>query len=470
MRRIFLSLTLIIVAGGTIAFGATKAFFSDVETSTANVFTAGAIDLKIDNESYYNGLFNEGTSWSKKDLTTSEKFFDFGDLKPSDYGEDTISIHIDNNDSYMCADVTLTSNKENNQTEPETLVDTTAGENEGELANLVNFIWWADDGDNVLEDDENVISGPDAIGKLPLNETYPITLADSETNIWNENTTGGPVAGGQTYYIGKAWCFGEMGTKPLIQDNSSENRAPNLDNNDDDKVGTPEDGGVTCDGSLLGNESQTDSLTADIAFSAVQARHNKDFMCEKPELVFEECTLPVQKFATAVVSSSQGVRKNGTPVDPTRSITNYVLGAPQSIGAPFDNPVVPNSFFSLGFNSDVNATEGGSIVVEFGNGYIVDGIGNDLRAWEITGGTSYPVEKIKIEVSQDGGTWFLVSSSLDRDAEADLASSGLTWAKYVKITDVSPRAPFEATADAYDLDAVSALNCGVLPNLQNLPN
>lgn len=462
MRRIFLSLTLIIVAGGTIAFGATKAFFSDVETSTANVFTAGAIDLKIDNESYYNGLFNQGTSWSEKDLDKDDKFFDFGDLKPSDYGEDTISIHIDNNDSYMCADVTLTSNKENNQTEPETLVDITTGENEGELANLVNFIWWADDGDNVLEDDENVISGPDAIGKLPLNETYPITLADSETNIWNENTIAGPVVGGQTYYIGKAWCFGEMGTKPLTQDNSSENRAPNLDNNDDDEVGTPEDGGVTCDGSLLGNESQTDSLTADIAFSAVQARHNKDFMCEKPELVFEACTLTTQKFATAVVSSSQGVRKDGAPVVAGRTNPTFALGAPQSIGTPFDSPVVPNSFFSLGFNSDVNAVSGGSIVVEFGNGYIVDGPGNDIRAWEITGGTSYPVEKVKIEVSQDGDTWFLVASSLDRDTEANLGDSGLTWAKYVRLTDVSNRALFTNDADGYDLDAVSALNCGVL--------
>jgi hypothetical protein len=464
MRRIFLSLALIIVAGGTIAFGATKAFFSDVETSTANVFTAGAIDLKIDNESYYNGLFNEGTSWSEKDLDKGDKFFDFGDLKPSDYGEDTISIHIDNNDSYMCADVTLTSNKENNQTEPETLVDTTIGEEEGELANLVNFIWWADDGDNVLEDDENVISGPDAIGKLPLNETYPITLADSETNIWNENTTGGPVAGGKTYYIGKAWCFGTMGTKPLTQDDSSENRAPNLDNNADEEAGTPEDGGVTCDGSLLGNESQTDSLTADIAFSAVQARHNKDFKCEKPELVFEECTLPTQKFATAVVSSSQGVRKDGTPVIAGRTNPTFALGAPQSIGTPFDSPVVPNSFFSLGFNSNVNATSGGSIVVEFGSGYIVDGPGNDIRAWEVTGGSSYPTEKIKIEVSQDGSEWVLVTSSADRDAEADLASSGLTWAKYVRITDVSSRALFEDTADGYDLDAVSALNCGVLAN------
>ena len=461
MKRIFLSLTLVVVAGSAVTFGATKAFFSDTETSTANVLTAGAIDLLVDNESYYNGVFNKDTSWSKKDLKEGDRFFDFDDLKPSDYGEDTISIHVDNNDAFMCADVTLTSNHENNQTEPETLVDTTTGENEGELADLVNFIWWADDGDNVLEDDEKVISGPEAIGGLSLNESYPITLADTSSNIWNENSIGGPVTGNQTYYIGKAWCFGEMGTNPLKQDGSSVNRAPDKDNNGDEEIGTPEDGGVTCSGKLLGNESQTDSLTADINFEAVQARHNKDFKCQR-EPVFTQCTNPTQSYATKVIASSQGVRKNGTPVDVSRSNPSYALGAPQSLGTPFDNPVVPNSFYSLGFGLAQNATSGGSIVVEFGNGYIVDGSGNDIRAWEVTGGSSYPVEKIKIEVSQDGTNWFLVASSLDRDTEADLALSGLTWAKYVRITDVSPRGLFEDTADGYDLDAVSALNCGIL--------
>ena len=461
MKRIFLSLTLVVVAGSAVTFGATKAFFSDTETSTANVLTAGAIDLLVDNESYYNGVFNKDTSWSKKDLKEGDRFFDFDDLKPSDYGEDTISIHVDNNDAFMCADVTLTSNHENNQTEPETLVDTTTGENEGELADLVNFIWWADDGDNVLEDDEKVISGPEAIGGLSLNESYPITLADTSSNIWNENSIGGPVTGNQTYYIGKAWCFGEMVTKPLVQDNSSDNRAPDKDNNGDEKIGTPEDGGVTCDGSKLGNESQTDSLTADIAFRAVQARHNSEFRCVKPP-VFTACTNPTQSYATKVVSATQGVKKNGTSVDAARSNPAFALGAPQSLGTPFDNPVINNSFYSLGFGLAQNATSGGQIVVEFGNGYIVDGTGNDIRAWEVTGGSSYPVEKIKIEVSQDGTNWFLVASSLDRDTEADLSASGLTWAKYARITDVSPRGPFEATADGYDLDAVSALNCGVL--------
>ena len=463
MRRIFLSLTLIIVAVGSLAFGATKAFFSDTETSTANVFTAGAIDLLIDNDSYYNGVFNNDTSWEKKDLTI-EKFFDFRDLKPSDYGEDTISVHVDNNDAFVCADITLTSNNENGCNEPEGKVDSTCdnpGANNGELANLVNFIWWADDGDNVLEDDEKVISGPSVIGQLSLNEAYPITLADSATNIWNNNEEGGAIAGLETKYIGKAWCFGKMTTDPLSQDGSTSLRAPDKDNNNDGKSGTPKDGGIACDGSLLDNKSQTDSLTADVEFRAVQARNNENFLCKKP-LVFTTCTDPKQTYATKVVSYNQGVKKNGTAVDPSRSVPAYALGAPQSLGTPFDNPVVPNSFFSLGFGTTSQSLSGGSIVVEFGDGYIVDGVGNDIRAWEVTGGTSYPVEKIKIEASQDGNNWFLVASDTQRDTEADLANSGLSWAKYLRITDVSNKFAFEATADGYDLDAVSALNCGIL--------
>jgi len=555
MKRIFLSLTLIVIAGSALFFGGTKAFFSDTETSTANVFRAGAVNLLIGNESYYNGIFNENTSWSLRDLTV-ERFFDFDDLKPGDYGEDTISLYVDNNDSYLCADIVLTSNDENGCTGPESLVDDTCGNpgvGEGELAGLVNFIWWVDDGDNVLEDDEIVISGPAPIGNLPLGEVYPITLADSVTNIWNENMEGGPIEGETTYHIAKAWCFGEMGVSPLPQDGSGENRAPDMDNTGNGIAGTPEDGGITCSGILLGNESQTDSMTADVTFRAVQARHNQNFMCvpdQEPRttltlvkevlngeevptawtlsangptnisgvsgssnvttasvvagnyslsedgpddylatnwscvggnqtngnsVTIEEgqnvvCTVtnyltcePTQSYATNVVGYWQGVRKDGSAILLDRTDPNQVLGAPQSSGAPFDNPVIAGSFFSLGFNPDMNQTEGGWIVVEFAGGYIVDGPGNDIRAWEVTGGSNYPVEKVKIEVSQNGTDWFLVASSLDRDAEADLADSGLAWARYVRLTDVSDRNEFESTADGYDLDAVSALNCAALP-------
>src|SRR3989344_4514633 len=94
--RILASIAMILFAGAVTA-GAKGGFFSDAETSTGNTFTAGSIDLQIDNESYVtdaNGdlVFNTGTSWGLSDLT-NQHFFSFTDLKPGDIGEDTISVH-----------------------------------------------------------------------------------------------------------------------------------------------------------------------------------------------------------------------------------------------------------------------------------------------------------------------------------------------------------------------------------------
>ena len=266
-RIIYSSAVLLFVLG--ISAGATGAFFSDSEVSSGNTFAAGAIDLKIDNTSYYNNIFSTSTSWTLTDLTI-QKFFNFLDLKPGDRGEDTISLHVNTNDAYLCANVKLTSNDDNGLTEPEALVDSTDGPGNGELASNVNFVWWADDGDNVLESNESVISqGP--IGALGLQGSTTITLADSQSNIWTG--TGGPVAGEKTYYIGKAWCFGTIGTAPLKQDGlgSTSPRTP-----------ATSSGGITCDGSLLNNSTQTDSLTADVSFSAVQSRNNGSFRCVPP--------------------------------------------------------------------------------------------------------------------------------------------------------------------------------------------
>lgn len=457
MKRLALSIVSIVFAGGVIASGATGAFFSDTESSTGNTLTAGAIDLKIDNSSYYNGVANVGTSWTETDLT-NQKFFDFTDLKPDDYGEDTISLHVDTNDAYLCADVTLTSNNDNGINEPEGVDgDVTDGPAMGELAALVNFIWWADDGDNVLETGENVISsGP--IGALTLNQPFKFALADSDENIWTGS--GGPVTGNTTYYIGKAWCFGTIGASPDDQDGVGNAKSPAGDNNANATAGEPEDGGISCDGSLLDNTSQTDSLTADVSFDAVQARHNSSFQCDDTP-VFTACQNPTLAFADNVVSSSQGVRKNGTAVLANRSNTASVLGPNESSGLASDPAVPAGSFYSLGFKNN-GATDGGSIIVEFTNNVIVDGPGNDLQVWEVTGG-AYPDEHIRIEVSQDGITWFVAAANLTRDAQADLAASGLSWARFIRLTDITPIGGFEPEADAYDLDAFSALNCGVVP-------
>ena len=52
MRRIIFGLITIVGAGAVIASGMTGAFFGDTETSVGNTFAAGAIDLKVDNESF----------------------------------------------------------------------------------------------------------------------------------------------------------------------------------------------------------------------------------------------------------------------------------------------------------------------------------------------------------------------------------------------------------------------------------
>lgn len=433
---------LIVGAGGAIVNG-TSAYFSDTETSTGNVFTAGDLDLMIANQSYYNGETNPNTSWAMSNLI-DQKFFDFDDLKPGDWGEDTITLHVDTNDAYMCANVTLTSNEENGINEPEGADgDITDGPGEGELANLVHFIWWADDGDNVLEDDETVISqGP--IGALPLWATTTVALADSDENIWGGS---GPIDGDTDYHIGKAWCFGTMTLAPVAQDDNSPTDNP----------------GFICDGSQLDNQSQTDSLTADISFDAVQARNNPNFQCEVPEEV-RECEL-TEEFANSFHNVDQGRNKNGTSVLANRSDGSFALGEPQSLGTPYDNPVVASSFFSLGFkatpsNATATTTPGGSIVLGF-PGTIVNGPGPDIKLWEVTGGSNYPDELVRVEVGDSpAGPWTEVAASVTRDAEFDLGA--VESANYVRITDISPPGPFEATADGFDLDAVQALNC-VIP-------
>lgn len=475
LSRIVLGLALIVGATGAVV-SVTGAFFSDTETSIGNVFTAGAIDLLVDNESYATNatgtlVFSPSTSWPEGNLndgvTTLHKFFDFGDLKPDDEGEDTISLHVQN-DAYACMDVTLTSNDDNDTNEPEGLVDPAAvdaltNEWDGELAQAIEMFWWADDGDNVYEIGEETISdGVQTLYNLATTTPFSVALADSLGSIWPDN---GPIPADEARFIGKMWCFGDLAETPVIQDAIGDTGTPGLGDSTNGPLtrGT----GFTCDGIGFGNETQTDEATLDVEFTAVQARNNDDFRCEPPE-TFDQCETPSLAYADNVVSSDQGRRKNGTAVLANRSATSSVLGAPQSSGLPSDPAVPAGSFFSLGFkalpaNATATTTPGGSIVVEFTNNVIVDGPGNDLQVWEVTGGV-YPDEHIKIEVSQDGVTWFTAAADLTRDAQADLATSGLAWAKFVRLTDITPPGPFEPEADAYDLDAFSALNCGVPQN------
>ncbi|OGC84348.1 hypothetical protein A3F55_01615 [Candidatus Adlerbacteria bacterium RIFCSPHIGHO2_12_FULL_53_18] len=271
MKRLLVSAgTLIFI--GAVAISATGAFFSDTETSTGNTFAAGELDLTIDNTSYgfdWNdplatnptgvwGL-NAANSWQLADLT-NQLFFSFDDLKPGDYGEDTISLHVQNN-AWACMALDLTGTPENGVNEPEAdFPDLTVGADEGELQNYLSFLFWNDDGDNVLETGETVI--PELSG-LPGSAFTGNWLA-----IADQGDT--PLQAGTTTWIGKGWCFGTMTPNPVVQDNASS--SPPV---------APDRIGFTCNGAGDHNIAQTDGIVVDVHFYAEQSRNNPNFLCSQ---------------------------------------------------------------------------------------------------------------------------------------------------------------------------------------------
>ena len=270
MRRLFTSGLLALGAVGLVAWG-TSSFFNDTETSVGNVFAAGDIDLQIGNTGYYNGAASPETTWSLKDLTV-EKFFDFLDVKPGDYGEGTVQVRVGSNPAYVCANVQVTDNLENSLTEPE--LDLADASPKGELADDLNFALWRDDGDNVFEDDETVITTGPASNVL---DGGTLTLADSQTNNVGGVAGEGVPADGE-FFIGQAWCFGALTPQALTQDGVGNAMTPITDNDDDTEI-TSADGGFLCDGAGASNVSQTDSLVGNVSFYAEQSRNNSTFVC-----------------------------------------------------------------------------------------------------------------------------------------------------------------------------------------------
>ena len=284
MKKIITSLGMIVFVGAIVA-GGTGAFFSDTETSTGNLFTAGAIDLTVDSEQHYNnavcvddvwelapgevladqqypiiGSDCDGT-WEATDLG-AQTFFNFDDVKPGDEGENTISLHVDSNDAYACVDVSLTKNDDVSSTDGEIEAGDTPNTGslfDGELAQNINFFAWSDwgpttgfgndtkqegEGDNIWQSGEPMLFSNESGPASDVLDGVSYTLADSGT---------GALVGNTTSYIGLAWCAGTF------------------------TVNAP--GDITCDGASMGNIAQTDSMEATIAFRIEQARNNENFEC-----------------------------------------------------------------------------------------------------------------------------------------------------------------------------------------------
>lgn len=276
MKKILLSLAAIVFVGAAAA-GATGAFFNDTETSTGNTFTAGAIDLKVDSTQHYNHMvctlsgesytwqpevgFTPGANqypvagspcdgtWTLTDLGPTNHFFNFGDVKPGDQGENTVSLHIDNNPAWACVNIKTTASDENGINEPEATAGDTSTTS-GELAGNIRFQTWLDNstatgttpGDNIWQVGEPALASG-ALADI-VGNGLTLTLADGGT--------GNALPPTSTSYIGMFWCAGTV---------------------------TGGAGNIGCDGSTMNNLSQTDSATADVTFTVEQERNNPNFRC-----------------------------------------------------------------------------------------------------------------------------------------------------------------------------------------------
>ena len=187
------------------------------------------------------------STWELKNLEpTQDKFFNFGDVKPGDWGENTISLHIVNNPAYACLQFKNMQDDDLTGTEPERNPlegnDLTEGLGQGEMAKNIDVLLWHDDGDNIYENGEVLITDGVASASAVFTSSYELA---------------NPVLGAydpmMAKYLGLAWCAGTM----TINSDYS----------------------LSCDGTTMGNEAQTDSLAVDVSLYVEQARHNEGFAC-----------------------------------------------------------------------------------------------------------------------------------------------------------------------------------------------
>jgi len=178
--------------------------------------------------------------WDLKDLA-DEKFFNFEDIKPGDSGTNVISLHVYNNDAWVCMSTENVLNEENGLQESELEMDPIDTEPDGELGGNINIFMWRDTNNNGVYD-----SGENPLGSYTL-------AGDSIIPLYDFGTGTGVLVGSNTVYVGLAWCAGNLTAT----------------------AGSP----FGCDGSVMDNYSQSDKVTADLVLRAEQSRNQDDFTC-----------------------------------------------------------------------------------------------------------------------------------------------------------------------------------------------
>ena len=166
-RGALLSSMILVMLASMLVGAGTVAYFNDTETSTGNTFEAGTLDLEV----------NDENPWTSTLISVSN-------MKPGDAGEVTIKLeNLGSLDGYVCMWIKDVINSPGDTPEPEPTPD------DGELGANIKITIWQDDGDNVLETDEEVYV--DGATLDSLNNTKVVTNK--------------PLSAGGTVYIGFSW-------------------------------------------------------------------------------------------------------------------------------------------------------------------------------------------------------------------------------------------------------------------------
>lgn len=245
-----------LVFAGALVASATGAFFSDIETSNGNTFTAGSIDLSVG--SNFTSLANGSGSVALTNDVNGAVLYTFTDLKPGDSGEGAFPLSVSSNEAYACARSTIDSMPDNGINEPEGEAgDITDGADAGELQNFLQFAIYADQNSNNQYDLGEPLNvnqfGGDSNGftAAEISAAGWIPVADpTAPNTW---LTIASLTPSTTYNAGFMYCFG------------------NFDSDGDcNLVANPSD-----------NLAQTDGVGGSIEFMAVQTRNNGVFSCSE---------------------------------------------------------------------------------------------------------------------------------------------------------------------------------------------
>lgn len=218
-------------------------------------FATGGLNLKIDSAGWYNGAMIPSATWGMKNLVPGvDKFFNFDDIKPGDYGCEVISMHV-NAPAWMCLDFKNLKQSENGENEPESHVDGTPGP---DLADNTEFFGWMDDGDGKYEppNEKPIFGTSTQAASYVFASSTTYAIADSRGNRCEMNTK---------RYVGMCWCAGDLIVNKIT-------------------------GKFSCDGTKLGNIAQTDSFSVDVQIRAQLAPEKPKFQCGGYAPVSPPCT------------------------------------------------------------------------------------------------------------------------------------------------------------------------------------